>query len=529
MSALDADSQQAPQRTGGTSVLVKNILWQWAFVFTTFAVAILVPRYMIRTLGPDRYGIWVLAFSLIEYAWVFDLGFSPAVYTMTSRHYIRGEHRQIHEILNTVLFLFLGMGILLIAIVAALLPPLAGFFRIAPELRFDFYALMMMVAVAFANAQSLRSYATALEGFNRFDLLNQVRVPLTIVRSAVMLVLLYQGFSLPVLGAVTVGSQILGNWMNMRQFRLLLPEYRFNIHQASWATLRRLSGFGMTAFVCNTAAIVSQFSAAVLIGRYRTVADTGYYNVVNRLLQQLVQLLDRTGLVAAPKAGELDNDGKKESIARLGVLFNRYTLAVFMPVTIWLVLYGRELIALWISPEVAERTADLMPVMVLATAFALAGQAATRPMLFGMGRITRLTWAMVTEAVATVVLGIVAVRLWGLFGVAVVFSAGMVANRGFVVAWILSREAGAGYVRFMGSIYVLPTVCAIPVAAGAWYMKMTYLQGDGSWLEILTAAALIGLAYYPVAFFVCTRQADRHTAVTFARGRMARLLQRKSA
>jgi hypothetical protein len=38
----------------------------------------LLSPYLIRKLGSDAYGVWILAFGLIEYCWLFDLGFRSA-------------------------------------------------------------------------------------------------------------------------------------------------------------------------------------------------------------------------------------------------------------------------------------------------------------------------------------------------------------------------------------------------------------------------------------------------------------------
>jgi O-antigen/teichoic acid export membrane protein len=50
-----------------------SVLWSWLGVATNLFMGIFLAPYIIRKLGAERYGIWALAFALIEYFWVFDL------------------------------------------------------------------------------------------------------------------------------------------------------------------------------------------------------------------------------------------------------------------------------------------------------------------------------------------------------------------------------------------------------------------------------------------------------------------------
>ena len=47
--------------------------------------------------------------------------------------------------------------------------------------------------------------------------------------------------------------------------------------------------------------------------------------------------------------------GKTQGVVELAVYSNRYCLALFTPLTAFLLVYGFELYSLWISPAVATR------------------------------------------------------------------------------------------------------------------------------------------------------------------------------
>src|SRR5262245_33165186 len=83
-----------------------NVLWSCLAVAVNVFVGIFLARYIIRTLGEERYGIWALVFALLDYLWFFDLGFNTAVTNFSARFRARGESDEINQVVNTALFYF---------------------------------------------------------------------------------------------------------------------------------------------------------------------------------------------------------------------------------------------------------------------------------------------------------------------------------------------------------------------------------------------------------------------------------------
>src|SRR5450432_4474773 len=71
--------ENPPQEGQRASRFFVGVLWNWVGVALNIAIGLLLSPYIIRKLGPERYGIWVLVFSLVEYLWFFDLGFNTSV------------------------------------------------------------------------------------------------------------------------------------------------------------------------------------------------------------------------------------------------------------------------------------------------------------------------------------------------------------------------------------------------------------------------------------------------------------------
>src|SRR6266571_1571423 len=127
---------------------VTNVLWGWLGVGVNIFVGLVLSRYIVRKLGAERYGIWVLVFSILEYFWFFDLGLNTAVTNFCARYLATNEPKKINEVINTALFYFLLLGLGLICFTTLLSGSVIGFFNVSPEYQKDFLTLVRLTGVS---------------------------------------------------------------------------------------------------------------------------------------------------------------------------------------------------------------------------------------------------------------------------------------------------------------------------------------------------------------------------------------------
>jgi len=95
-------------------------------------------------------------------------------------------------------------------------------------------------------------------------------------------------------------------------------------------------------------------------------------------------------------------------------------------------------------------------------------------------------------------------------------------TRGLMPAWIFCRQNGYSLASFLYSIYVTPTLTALPAAAAGVLLKRTYLPGN-SWLELIAAGAVIAAVFYAPALFTCLSAEHRHGIQRLLERRFRRL------
>ncbi|UCD18151.1 MAG: hypothetical protein JSV44_04365, partial [Candidatus Zixiibacteriota bacterium] len=79
----------------------KNVFSSWVALAVRVLIVFLVNPFIIHTLGNDRFGAWMLIFSIINYLTVLDLGLKQALIRFVSKFLGLNEFDNINEVLNT--------------------------------------------------------------------------------------------------------------------------------------------------------------------------------------------------------------------------------------------------------------------------------------------------------------------------------------------------------------------------------------------------------------------------------------------
>src|SRR6266478_9288160 len=160
-------------------LLARNTMWNLLGSGAPMLVALFSIPILIRGLGKERFGILTLAWALIGYASLFDLGLGRALTQLVAKKLGAGEDREVPALVWTSLLLMLLVGVLGAAVVGLLSPWLVHRALNVPtvlqgETLQSFYLLGLSIPVVISTA-GLRGL---LEAHQRFGLINALRIPM---------------------------------------------------------------------------------------------------------------------------------------------------------------------------------------------------------------------------------------------------------------------------------------------------------------------------------------------------------------
>jgi O-antigen/teichoic acid export membrane protein len=499
----------------------RNVLWSWLGVAVTIVSGIFISPYLIYRLGADGYGVWVLAFGLIENYWLFDLGLRSATVKYSAHYRALEEPEKINEVINTGVVYFAAMAALLVVGTVVLARNVDRLFQVAPRFRGPFAFLVVVVGASWAFGMIFNVFNACLEGFQHFDVSSRIWITVTTLRVLGTAALLYLGHGLAALGVLVVSCQVLGYLLSYLFLRRMFPRLRFSPSLVKFSMFKQMASYGVHTLTSGIAQQLLNQSAPLLIGHFRPAAFAGYFSVPMRLLQYTGDAVDRVGLVTSSNSAELTAKGETDAISRLGMYVNRYCLTLFLPVAAFLLVYAPQLIRVWIrKADYVALSAPLVPVLLIGTTFAIAGQVNSSSILYGMARHRGYARGLLAEGLALIAALYFIVPRYGIAGAAWAVSLLMLADRGLFAPWLLCRHLHFPYGRYMRSIYLRPLLTAAPVVAFAYWLKRGPLDGHNL-VGVLAAAALIAVLHFSLAFFTCLE--PEHRGLVLARLRLRRL------
>ncbi|NNG16775.1 MAG: oligosaccharide flippase family protein, partial [Gemmatimonadales bacterium] len=99
---------------------MKNVFSNWSAFFFTAVVAFFLSPFVVRSLGDNAYGAWVLLSSLVGYMGLLDLGVRGAVTRYIAKFHAENNHQQSSRLATSAFIIFCIAGLLAILLAVLL-------------------------------------------------------------------------------------------------------------------------------------------------------------------------------------------------------------------------------------------------------------------------------------------------------------------------------------------------------------------------------------------------------------------------
>jgi O-antigen/teichoic acid export membrane protein len=491
------------QRTAG-GALARNTGYNLVGQLAPLAVAYFAIPVLTRELGPARFGLLTLAWAVLGYFSLFDLGLGRALTQAVADRLATGRERDVPELVWTGLAAMVLLGLVGGAVAAVLSPWLVGrALHVPPALHVEAAAAFLVLAASIPIVIVSAALRGVLEAAQRFDLVNAVRVPLGVFSFLGPVLVLPLSHSLAVSTAVLLVGRALATVAWYLCMLRVLPALARNrvVRRAAMAPLLR-AGSWMT--VSNVVSPLMVTLDRFVIGAVASVTLVAYYTAPWEAVTKLWLVPSALGAVLFPAfaTARAGNPGQTRALYVRGV---KCTLVALLPVTVVIIGFAREGLGAWLGPDYAVQSAAVLRWLAVGV---LVNSVAQIPfaLIQGSGR------ADVTARLHLAELPLYLVALWwlvsthGIVGAAVAWSARAVldgaalfvyAHRLAPVAWGAVRRTAALLVAGGGAAAIL-ALSAQPAAAKLLIAGLV-LAGclAVAWLVALSDAERAGVRALP--------------------------------
>ena len=344
-----------PPRLAGARALLRGAGWnQLGQLLPVLAALVLVPP-LIRALGVDRFGILSLAWMLIGYFTLFDLGVSGALTRLVAERIATRRDDEVPALVWTALGLTTVMGLVGAGLIAWSAPWIVGrALRIPAGLQPEALHLTWVLAAALPVVTGTAALAGVLAAQHRFGVLNAIRVPMGILTYLAPLLVLRVAPGLTAVALALALVRVLGGFAHLAACLVSTPGLGARIVTRR-ALLRPILSFGGWMTVTAVVGPLMVYFDRFLVGGRLSMAQVAYYTTPYDLIARLGILTMPIVSVAFPAfAASFDVDRP-----RAGRLFDwsvRAVASLIFPATLVLAVFAREALTLWLGRS-SPRTA----------------------------------------------------------------------------------------------------------------------------------------------------------------------------
>jgi O-antigen/teichoic acid export membrane protein len=385
--------------------LARNIIWNAAGLALPVLVGVAVVPAIVRGLGTERFGFLSVIWMLIGYFSIFDLGLSRTLTKLVADRLATGREEEIASITATTLIVVTITSIVLSIVLALGAGWIAEHtLHGSPTLVLEGPAAIRFLSVSLPFVLLATVLTGLLEAYNRFALINAVRLPMGSLLLAAPLLVLPFSHHLAMVTAALAGLRILNAAVLAVITLRVVPELRAQPFIFRRELLRPLFTYGGWLSVSNVIGPLmvyfDRFLIAAVLGGEAIAYYTIPYDVLNRLL------LFPTAIqgVLFPAFAMLHS----QKAARIVSVFDRAsitTMLLMLPPLLATMLLAHNGLELWVGPAIAAHSTLVAKILMVGVIF---NAMARTPFVFVQGA-GQARWTAILHLVE---LPFYAVALW---------------------------------------------------------------------------------------------------------------------
>ena len=339
--------------------MARNTVWNIVGQLLPLVLAAVAIPLLIRRLGVDRFGVLTLAWTIVGYFGLFDLGLGRAITKVVSEALAKGRQADASGAVWTGSAILFGLGTLFTAglfLISHLL--VYQLIKVPVALQAETVKAVHWLAISIPIVTVTAGLRGVLEAQHRFGALNVVRVAMGVFSYLGPLIAAVFSPDLQSLCAVLVVGRTIVALVYLVLCLSSLPSLRTGI------VIRRnivsaLVHVGAWITVSNTIGPIVTYGERFLIGLFLSVAAVAYYATPSELVLRLLLVPVAISTVLFPAFAALS----VVDSSRLALTYDRgirFCFILIFPAVFLIVLFAPEGLRLWLGPVFAEKSTLLL-------------------------------------------------------------------------------------------------------------------------------------------------------------------------
>jgi len=472
--------------------IVKSSVWNLVGGSVPLIVGFLSIPFAIKGLGKEGFGILTIAWVVLGYFGMFDLGFAQATTKYCSQYLAKKEIDKFTSVFWVSLISSFSMGILGCVILMSSTPILVNKFLIIPDLmKSDARLTFFILSASLPFIISTTSLRGVLAASDRFDILNKIQMPSNVLTLIIPCFSYFFGIKLSVVITLIVIVRCIIFLIYIINSFKLHPYLR--IYKGfDKLIFKSMLGFGGWISLSNLVSPILVYVDRFLIGALISVSSCSFYTAPYELVIRIRLFPNAIMEAIFPKFSSVENN----DILKINVLFLKsvkYITIIMGFIVLFFIPFSNEILNIWLGPEFSTTSGIILQILAIGIFF---NGIATVPffLLQGIGRPDIPAKIHLIELILFSVIFYLMIKYFGIVGAAITWT-----SRAFfdfiilfIMAFKVNNKLFSGLqIKLILSALILIIVSVILVFLAFLFFTKIYIKLTLVMLICFTLSVLI--------------------------------------
>ncbi|RYH00174.1 MAG: hypothetical protein EON58_01185 [Alphaproteobacteria bacterium] len=483
----DAAVAKVQEDLTGRDRVLRSFVSGWLPQFLQIASGFVLPRLISDQLGQGSLGIWDFGWTVVSYFALLQGGIVSSVNRYVARHRATGDFAGVNQSVNSVRLVLNAIAILtaILTVLAAWLLPRMMHQQLGG---LTSEASGVLLLLGFTSAVQIQGavFGGILTGCHRWTVHNAIKAGTAIVSVGGGLLVIGCGGNIVMLSGVMLASEILMRAAQRVAALRVCPELTLSRKSFDWPKAKEMMHFGGKSYLTVISQMFSNQTTSLIVASTFGVGALALFSRPRNLIRSVASVVQLNAMVMVPMVSAIEAGGRIEELRQLAISGTRYAVFFCLPVLIFLLVMGRDVMQLWMGVSYVNQA--------ILGVFAVSGlvEAMSFPLhrvLMGMNRHGRIaTLNLIAAGMGASIAGLCVLHpARNLLWVAISLALPSLLVNGLLLPLASARILQLPLRQLIGETWRLPVLCCLP---GTVCLLTVALALDASpLLRILSAAA----------------------------------------
>lgn len=412
----------------------KNISSSYLQIGISMIIPLFLTPVIIRFLGPEQYGLWVLLNTIISYFNLSDFGFTTTILREIAGN--REDKSKVNTIINTTIFSFFIFTFVALLIFLILYKNIGILFNIPDSLTSIAENTFIIVFIIFIVNFITSVFYTLFYANNRLYIKNLVISLQSLFIGIATYFIVKKDNSI---FEVSFSNLLITLVFSVIAISIAFKKYNIELNYKLFKVdlLKSMLLPSLHYFIISIGAILVFQSDTIIISMFIGLTSLASYSIMYKVTDIIRGLIFKVVDILMPNIATLHKEKRYDDILKLHNKTLLYTILLSIPSFLLLCIFGIEAINLWVGSDVKVDQNILIIIAITMFIHTLVHVSAVFVSSLGIHKTT--SYITLLEAILNIILSIVFIKYIGLMGVALGSLLANIMTGGWFTPWYFYR------------------------------------------------------------------------------------------